>query len=142
MYAGVFCQSFSPPTDDICPGDNVTFTCVIVDDGTRFTRWTVTPGGADPRCTVEHPDPLTESCGPMNSFTSSLTGSSGTSYTSTLSVESIPDSLNGTIVECTNSTGSTIGSDVICIVGEKIINLYVCIQYSSLKCEYNKITCE
>ena len=137
-YAGVFCQSFSPPTDDICPGDNVTFTCVVVDDdGFRFTRWIVTPGGTVPSCTVTHTLPEIVTCGPMNSFTSSLTGTTGTSYTTTLSVESISDSFNGTIVECTNSTGGTIGSDDICIVGEKIIIYYTftCI-YMYVECVY------
>ena len=129
MYAGVFCQSFSPPTDEICPGGDVTFTCVAVDDdGTRSTRWTVTPGGGDDTCFVPHMDPVPDSCGPSNSFTASFTGRSGDQYSSTLSVAAISDSLNGTTVQCTDPTVYTIGSDDICIIGEKInfiCNLHV-----------------
>ena len=40
---GVLCQSFSPPTGEICPGDDVTFTC----SAGATTVWTVSVGGND-----------------------------------------------------------------------------------------------
>ena len=68
----------------------------------RFsTNWRLTPDGEEPECIVLHNRPgAMQTCGPGDVFTSSLTGQSGdnTSFTSTLSVESITESLNGTIV--------------------------------------------
>ena len=132
MFTGVQCQSFSPPTKDICLGESITYTytCVVVNSEPRFsTTWRLTPNGGAPSCIVQHniPDMLT--CGPGRVFTSSLTGQSGdnTSFTSTLSVESISESLNGTIVECLDEDTSTVGSTDICIVGKTkemyIVNL-------------------
>ena len=123
MFTGVQCQSFSPPTEDICLGDSITYTCVVVNSvATSSTVWTLTPDGSE--CIVLHNRPGTmQTCGPGRVFTSSLTGQSGdnTSFTSTLSVESISESLNGTIVECEDAlVMNTVGSMDICIVGKKI----------------------
>ena len=65
------------------------------------------------------PDDM-DTCGPGGVFTSSLTGQSGdnTTFTSTLSVESISESLNRTRVECLDAGLETVGSKDICIVGE------------------------
>ena len=126
MFTGVQCQSFSPPTEDICLGDNITYTytCVVVNSmAASFTVWRLTPGGGVPRCNVVHNDPgAMQTCGPEGVFTSSLTGQSGdnTSFTSTLSVESISESLNRTRVECDDAMMNTVGSMDICIVGRKI----------------------
>ena len=128
MFTGVQCQSFSPPTEDICLGDNITYTytCVVVNSvAASFTVWRLTPGGEEPRCNVVHNDPDdTQTCGPGRVFTSSLTGQTSgdhTTFTSTLSVESISESLNGTRVECLDADASTVGSNDICIVGKSYI---------------------
>ena len=99
-----------------------TYTCVVVNSDARFTTtWTLTPDGGVPSCIVQHiqPDDM-DACGPGRVFTSSLTGQSGdnTSFTSTLSVESVSESLNRTRVECLDAGLETVGSKDICIVGE------------------------
>ena len=118
--SGVLCQSFSSP-DEICPGDNVTFTCVVVDpDGISYTSWVVEGGEQD--CILRH-NRLNEveTCGPGQLFTSSFTtNQSGDSYTSTLSVESISDDLNRTRVECEDAA-MDVGNESICIIGKLFI---------------------
>ena len=117
---GVLCQSFSSFPDEICPGDNVIFTCVVVDSvGIGTTTWRVTPDGGQPPCRVihNHQDD-TETCGPGRVFTSSLTDQSGDSYTSTLRVESIFDGLNDTRVECQDPFLMDVGMENICIIGK------------------------
>ena len=131
MFTGVQCQSFSPPTEDICLGDNITYTytCVVVNSNALFTTtWRLTPGGVESQCIVLYnlPD-LMQTCGPGRVFTSSLTDQSGdnTTFTSTLSVESISESLNRTRVECLHAGLETVGSMGICIVGKSyIVTLY------------------
>ena len=123
MFTGVLCQSFSPPTEDICLGDSITYTytCVVVNSDVRFsTTWRLTPDGGVPPCDVRHNLPEIQTCGPGRVFTSSLTGQSGdsTSFTTTLSVESISENLNGTRVQCLDAGLETVGSKDICIVGE------------------------
>ena len=124
MSTGVQCQSFSPPTEDICLGNNTTYTytCVVVNSvAVSFTSWTLTPDGGVTPCNVIHNRPNTmQTCGRGRVFTSSLTGQSGdnTSFTSTLSVESISESLNRTRVECDDAMMNTVGSVDICIVGK------------------------
>ena len=132
MFTGVQCQSFSPPTEDICLGDNITYTCAVVNSDFRFTTfWRLTPDGGVPPCIVQHNQPdIMQTCGPGRVFTSSLTGQSGdnTSFTSTLSVESISENLNGTTVQCDDADSDTVGSTDICVllVGKKIyIYMYV-----------------
>ena len=116
---GVLCQSFSSP-DKICPGGNVTFTCVVVDPfGIGTTTWRVTPDGGEPSCRLLHNDPsVTDTCGPGRIFTSSLTNQSGNNYTSTLRVESISDGLNDTRVECEDPFSMDVGMENICIIGK------------------------
>ena len=110
---GVLCQSFSPPTGEICPGDDVTFTCSAGD----ATFWSVSPGGEDGECAYRSSNPNIDRCGPGRIFTSGPTDVNGDSTTSFLSVDSITVDLNGTLVECTNAGGNLIGSDSIFIVG-------------------------
>ena len=107
---GVLCQSFSPPTGEICPGDDVTFTCSAGD----ATFWSVSPGGEN-ECAYRSVNPTTQMCGPGDRFTSGPTDGDITS--SSLSVDSITADLNGTLVNCTNAGGNLIGSGSIFIVG-------------------------
>ena len=109
---GVLCQSFSPPTGEICPGDYITFTC----SAGAATFWTVSPGGVDNECAYRSGNPAIDRCGPGDRFTSGPTGD-GDNTISSLSVDSITVDLNGTLVECTNAGGNLIGSDSIFIVG-------------------------
>ena len=111
--SGVLCQSFTPPTGEICPGDDVTFTCSAGD----VTVWIVSLGGNDGQCSYISGLPAIDMCGPGNRFTSGPTDVNGDSTTSFLRVDSITVDLNGTLVECTNAGGSLIGSDNIFIVG-------------------------
>ena len=58
LLTGVLCQSFTSSPDEICPGDNVTFTCVVVDTvGIATTTWTVTPDGGEEDCVLRHSVP-------------------------------------------------------------------------------------
>ena len=96
-------------TEQICPGDDVMFTCETT---INTVTWRVTPAVGDfSSCTVFHDVPsLTDTCGPMDVFAAAV---SGDDMTSTLSAESLTDVLNGTRVEC--STGDI--DEEICIVG-------------------------
>ena len=127
--SGVFCQSFSSSPEEICPGDNVTFTCVVVDpDGISFTTWRVTLDGGEQDCILRHNRPNeVETCGPGQLFTSSFTSQSGDNYTSTLRVESISDDLNSTSVEC-EGPAMAVGNENICIIGKSYvhINIFLC----------------
>ena len=116
---GVLCQSFSSSPDEICPGDNVTFTCVVEGSvGIGTTIWRVTPGGGEPTCVIHNRPNDTDTCGPGGVFTSSLRDQSGDNYTSTLKVESISDDLRGTRVECEDPFGMDVGMENICIMGK------------------------
>ena len=107
------CQSFTAPTGERCPGDDVTFTCVA---GTATTLWVVTSGGVTDTCLYRTSDPdNTETCGPEVRFTSSQTEMSDDD--SSLSVENITNDLTETQVECANGDDDTIGSYNICITG-------------------------
>ena len=67
------------------------------------------------------------SCGPDGRFRSSRTEGSKTAANTSLSVVSINEDLNGTMVECTDGTNVTniIGSKTICILGIILIKLVV-----------------
>ena len=108
------CQSFTAPTGEICPGDDVTFTCVA---GTPTTLWSVSSGGDTDTCVYRTDDPdNTDTCGPEMKFTLSQTEMSGDNNSS-LSVENIVNDLTGTQVECVDGLDETIGSYNICITG-------------------------
>ena len=121
LHTGVFCQTFFSAPTEKCPGDDVTFTCVVVDtSGFGTTTWNVTtPAGESSTCEVRHNLQRTATCGPNGEFSSSNPERNGVNYTSTLSV-SISGSadFNGTTVDCLNQTFSEVGSEDICIVGE------------------------
>ena len=122
VSTGALSQSFSPASGDgVCPGSDIEFTCVVDSRPGSTTRWEITPDGGEPACTVtlNVPDE-TQRCGPERVFTSSLTGQTGLNYTSSLTAEDVPLSLNGTIVECVDGENlQTIGSATICIGGKE-----------------------
>ena len=116
-YTGALCQSFSPPTGEICPGDHVTFTCVVT---TVITVWDVTSpqGNIITTCTYRSNNPIPNTCGPEDRFMSSVTDVNGDTMNSSLSVDSITIDLNETQVECQDGNSIAVGSDSICIVGK------------------------
>ena len=100
------CQSSSTDSGS-CPGDDITFTCVA---STTAVIWSVTPdGGEETICAVVPGDVTTAMCGPMNRFTATVTGADST----TLTVQSVDDVINGTRVECIDSDVD----DQICVTG-------------------------
>ena len=109
------CQSFTAPTGEICPGDDVTFTCVA---GTATTNWVIISGGDVDTCLYRTSEPdNTQTCGPEMRFTSSQTEMSEDINNSSLSVDNITTDLTGTQVECVNGLDETIESYNICITG-------------------------
>ena len=116
MYTGALCQSFSPPTGEICPGDHVTFTCVVT---TVVTLWDVTsPQGNITICIYLSNNQIPNTCGPEDRFMLSATDLNGDTMNSSLSVDSITIDLNDTRVECVDGNAITVGSDDICVVGK------------------------
>ena len=106
----MLCQSFTGLSDGVCPGGSATFTCVA--DATTIT-WIVNSEGTDDTCSYSLLRPA-DTCGPGDMFISSQTENGGTN-SSTLSVASVTNVLNGKIVTC--SGGSTvIGNRTICII--------------------------
>ena len=115
FISGVLSQSFTGPSGGICPGDNVTFTCVV---DAPVTVWTVNPGGGNANCNYRQSMPtVTAMCGPGGRFTSSQTDENGDTNNSSLSVVSITNDLNGTSVTCSDGNLNLIGNVAICIVG-------------------------
>ena len=118
FLTGILCQSFSPPSDEICPRDNVTFTCVV---NSVVTLWTVNDGGGVTQCSYSSNIPLPDMCGPDGRFESSRTDVNGPANNSSLSVDLITNDLNGITVSCRDGgTGVLIGSYDICIIGKNI----------------------
>ena len=116
FYAGVSCQNFNGPSDGICPGDDVTFTCVV---DAALTVWRVTSDGVVTDCNYRRSMPtVTATCGPGLRFTSSQTDENGDTNNSSLSVVSITNDLNGTSVTCSDGNLNIIGSSTICVVGK------------------------
>ena len=117
FISGVLSQSFTGPSGGICPGDNVTITCVV---DAPVTVWTVSPGGGISDCNYRRSEPtLTQTCGPGGRFTSSQTDENGDTNNSSLSVVSITNDLNGTSVTCSDGNLNLIGSSTICLVGKE-----------------------
>ena len=107
-------SQFTGPSSGICPGDDVTFTCVV--STTTLTAWTVNSGGDQTSCTYRRNNPLnTETCGPGRRFTSSVTDVNGDPNNSSLSVDSVTSDLNGTSVRCSDGNSIIIGSRTICV---------------------------
>ena len=115
-YVGTLSQFTTP--DETCPGDPVTFTCVVNSDD---TRWTVSPDGGDGLCLYQasHEDP--DACGPGSRFRSSRTEGSASNFNSSLSVAANAEDFNRTQVNCTSGDNDAlIGSGHICITGKFI----------------------
>ena len=89
----------------VCPGDNVTFTCVV--DDTITTRWRVDLGGDGSDCVYFSDSQATDTCGPDNRFQSSRTNDNVPASNSSLRVDTIT---TGTVVTCTDGNGELIGS--------------------------------
>ena len=104
----VLCQSSSTDSGS-CPGDDITFTCVA---STTAIVWIVAPDGGNTTTCLVFPDGMgetTDMCGPMNRFTATVTGADST----TLTVQSVDDVINGTRVECVDSDVD----EEICVTG-------------------------
>ena len=117
IISGDSSQNFTGPSNGIiCPGDNVSFTCVV--DAT-LTVWTViSDGGVASDCNYRWVQPtVTAMCGPGLRFTSSQTDENGDTNNSSLSVVSITNDLNGTSVTCYDGNLNLFGNITICIVG-------------------------
>ena len=100
----------------------MTFTCVV--STTNITTWIVNSGGNGDSCTYRRNNPLnTENCGPGDIFTSSVTDVNGDPRNSSLSVDSITSDLSGTSVTCSDGNDNTIGSKIVCVIGEGLISV-------------------
>ena len=109
-------SQFTGPSNRICPGDRVTFTCVVT--STNSTTWAVNFGRIDEdSCTYRHNTPNTQMCGPGNIFTSTRTDVNGDINNSSLSVVSVQSGLNGVSVTCADGNGVVIDSTDICVIG-------------------------
>ena len=107
-------MAFSGPPGEICPGDNVTFSCVA---NTTATVWSVSPEGADGRCEYLAFNRVESRCGPDERFRS-FQSEGGDIFNSSLRVDSVTVELNETVVQCGTGPSSVVGSSSICIVGE------------------------
>ena len=87
----------------ICSGDDVTFTCVV-DSGA--TSWTLTPGGRSQVCSYQSGLQVPDTCGPDEKFSSFRTPGSVDNKNSSLSVVSITEDVNQTLVECIDGVTS------------------------------------
>ena len=90
-------------------------------------RWTVSPGGNGGVCAYLSGTQDPDTCGPDGKFRSCRTEGSKSADNSSLSVVSITEDLNGTIVECADGNNATdiIGSKTICILGIILVKLVV-----------------
>ena len=90
------------------------------------TAWTVSPGGEDGLCIYLAGSPVSETCGPDGRFRSSRTEGSEIATNSSLSVVSITENLNGTLVACSDGgvSNDLIGSYSICITGKCLWKYY------------------
>ena len=110
-------SQFTGPSNGVCPGDDVTFTCVV--DTTTFTIWRVSSGGqlvTDCTYNRDSPDTNARPCGSDMRFTLSPTVDPNNSSLSVES-ESVDSNLNGINVTCSDGNG-LIGSRDICVIGK------------------------
>ena len=111
-------------SDEICPGDDVTFTCVV-DSGA--TIWTFSPPGEPDRtCNYLSLSPDQTPCNPPDErFRISQTEGTANNFNSSLSLASITENLNETMVGCTDGIGGNpVDTDSICIVGTTVSQTY------------------
>ena len=113
-------SQFTGPSSGICPGDDVTFTCVV-NTTTSVTIWRVNSGGDETSCNYLHNSPNTQTCGPGGRFTSSVTDVNGDPNNSSLSVDSVTSELSGTSVTCSDGNAIIIGIRNICVIGKGLI---------------------
>ena len=114
-----------------CPNDTFIFECNVSGSINLFTTWRVTGRRGVDVCALAHttPDAMAH-CGPH--FTArprSGFGTSGPSYSSTLSGTAIPV-LNETLVECfgphiSRGTRNRVGSSTLQILGKHAILIYI-----------------
>ena len=107
--AGVMCMT-SSCTTNLCPGDDIIFTCTT--SNTMLFSWLVTDSnGLQTTCAASTAGQLTvPTCGPMDVFTVDV---SGDGSNSTLSTQSVDDTVNGTRVLC----GDEDVNETICVIG-------------------------
>ena len=118
VYLSGALSQFTGPSNGICPGDDVTFICVVTT--TPTTIWIVNSEEVQTSCTYSQNDPTaTEKCGPGDMFISSQTDVNGDINNSSLSVVSVDSGLNGTTVTCVDGLDALIGSRDICVIGNK-----------------------
>ena len=98
---------------DACPGDSITLTCVATT--TSVFTWIVASHGNETGCVTLRSGTVTvPRCGPEDRF---IVGVSEDGSTSTLSVESVDNVINGTRVECADGDVD----ETICVVGQNNI---------------------
>ena len=103
------------PTE-ICPGDDIALTCVV---DSPVTTWNVSYAGENDACQYERASQVPDTCGPDGRFRSAQTEGSADDTNSSLTVVSVSEDLNGTLVKCTNGDNGTVtGYYDICITGK------------------------
>ena len=135
MYSKHIClfigteSQFTGPPDEICPGDDVLFTCVV---NSAATLWTFSPpGGPERVCTYLSALPDRNPCDPPDErFRITQTEGSANNFNSSLSVVTVTEDLNGTLVSCTNGGTGNLDSDDICIVGMTIPQTYALLSFN------------
>ena len=102
---------------DVCPGDDVVYTCRGNSLSSSIVRWDILSNEETSHCFVQ-PDAI-QHCGPKDVFTPSLNWSEP-NFTSSLRAGNVPLSLNGTRLECVDPLLDSviIESHNICIVGK------------------------
>ena len=108
-------SQFTGPSNGICPGHDVTFTCAVTT--TNVMIWTVNSGGDEDNCNYNRAGPNTAECGPGDRFMSSRTENEDPNNSS-LSVVSVDSDLNGVNVTCTDGNFNVVGSGDICVTGK------------------------
>ena len=105
------------------------FTCVV-DSGA--TLWTFSPpGGPERACTYLSGVPDRNPCVPPDErFRITQTEGSANNFNSSLSIVSVAEDLNRTLVSCINGVnGNLVDSEDICIVGMTIPQTYALLSF-------------
>ena len=115
-FVGALCQSFTGPSSAICPGDDISFTCVV---SSGATSWFIGDREEGDVCAYQSGSQAPDTCGPEGQFHSNHTKGSENYKNSSLRVDSITEDLNETRVECVDGiSGDLIMAYDICIVGK------------------------
>ena len=104
------------------------FTCVV---NSGATLWTFSPPGRPEReCIYLSSLPDRNPCVPQDErFSITRTEGSVNNFSSSLSVVSVTEDLNGTLVSCTDGNIGNLGSDDICIAGMTIPQTYALLSF-------------